>query len=199
MRRMLRKASIAALFLGLLVGCAITARADTIVQVTISNATFIGNNSCSPSSCSEILNAQYQLDVTGNQVVPGSVSYTGTGTSGTLSLSGLFAGSSSGGCFDGPCPVFVGNSSPAYVWLVWDNPTTAYPATGTYSLSQLFMSCEAGDSCPNQFGSQTTASSGSITVSAVPEPSSLLLLGTGLLSLMAMTGRRKRLAYISNL
>lgn len=191
---LLCKGAIALVFIGLLLGCT-NAKADSSVEVTISNATFIGNDTCIPGPCSEVFNAQYQLDVTTNQVVSGSVSYQGTGTLGTLSLVHLFAGTTSGVCSDGPCPIFVGNLNPAYVWLTWDNPTTAYPAIGTYSILQLFMTCEAADSCPNQFSQDTVASSGTITVGAVPEPSSLFLFSSGLVGLVGFArgrqGRRK--------
>ena len=163
----------------------LTVHADSIVQVTVSDATFIGNNSCPNLTCSEIFNGQYSLDVTANMVLPGA-SMLATGTLGTLSIFNLFAGSTSGACSDGNCPVWVGADPPPapYVWLVWDNPTTAYPVPGSYSISLLFLECQAADICMNQFTPSTVATSGTITVTTVPpgvpEPSTLMLLGSAI-------------------
>ena len=171
----------------------LTAHADSVVQVTVSNATFIGNSSCSNGLCSEVFNGQYSLDITTDSVLPGA-SMLATGTLGTLPNFSLFAGSTSGACPDGSCPVWVGAPPPVpYVWLVWDNPTTPYPALGSYSISLLFLECEAADICLVQFTPITVATSGTITVTAVPgvpEPSTLMLLGTGAAGLLG-TIRRK--------
>lgn len=60
--------------------------ADSIVDVTMSNLTFTGNNACGPSGsalCTQTLNATLQWDNTTNTLEPGSFSFNSSGAIGT--------------------------------------------------------------------------------------------------------------------
>jgi hypothetical protein len=203
------------LFLFATVG-ARSAHADTIVQVTISNLTFNGNNTCGSGTalCTQTLSASFQWDNTTNTYVAGSNSFTtsgGLGTSFSLPASlPKFEGSFQGvewnvvnlagnatlgvnlgeltGPFTPPLqPLITGVYTP-------DNVFGLFPsAVGTY---EAYVSCGPSSPCISEgFGPAATFNTGgtvSVTAVATPESgtASLMLIGIGLV-LVAM---RKRIA-----
>jgi hypothetical protein len=171
-----------------LAALALPSRADTIVAVDLSNIKFVGNNSCN-GSCTDIFNATYEFDATTDSVVGGTLNVSNTGILSTVQLYSTTTYSIQ----------FNSTAPSTYESVIWDfSPYSPFPEVGTsphtYSLGDLNLLCENGP-CSAEFDAgYTSASSGSITVSAVnagvaPEPSSLSLLGSGLLA-MAGLGRQ---------
>jgi hypothetical protein len=84
-------------------------------------------------------------------------------------------------------------------WIPLDNPP-GWPSPGTYAPTNVSLHCQLGsevDPCADLFGfvASIPATTGSISVtpaSAVPEPSTWLLFGSGLVVLAVC--RRKRAA-----
>jgi hypothetical protein len=183
------------------------AHADDIVQVTISNLTFNGNNVCGSSgtaSCTQTLSESYQWDNTTNTSVSGSFSLSTAGGLGT-SFS-LYSGPRLAGA---PFSVFAGVVNPATdIMRVFLGDNTLSPlGTGTYTLipTTSFYPGTPGTfaadifcgsaTCEADFPTTSTvfvfATAGTVTVSTVPEPRtpSLILIGIGLVLVM-----RKRIA-----
>lgn len=184
------------------------AHADDIVQVTISNLTFNGNNACPPpsgtASCTQTLSESYQWDNTTNTSVSGSFSLSTAGGLGT-SFS-LYSGPRLAGA---PFSVFAGVVNPATdIMRVFLGDNTLSPlGTGTYTLiptTSLYPGTPgtfAADiicgsaTCEADFPTTSTvfvfATAGTVTVSTVPEPSSLALMLAGIGLVLVM---RKRIA-----
>jgi hypothetical protein len=199
-----------------------SAHADSIVQVTISNLTFNGNNTCGASGtalCTQTLSASFQWDNSTNTYVAGSSSFTTVGDLGTnFSLPASlpqfgtsFQGvqwdvvNSTGnttlgvnlgeltGPFTPPLqPLVTGVYTPNNVFGLFPS------AVGTY---EGYVSCGPTGTCiPEGFGPAATFNtSGTVTVTAVtavtaPEPGTFSLMLTGLASLGLVLVMRKRLA-----
>lgn len=118
-------------------------RADSIVDVTMSDLTFSGNNACGPSGtslCTQTLNVAFQWDNTTNTFVLGSLSFDTSGAIGTL--------------FGAPAPVLTSSG------LVFDSFTSGINfgdsmqftigetidglAPGVYNLTTNFISTPPG-------------------------------------------------------
>jgi hypothetical protein len=193
-------------------------RADDIVNVTISNLTINGSNVCGASGtdlCSQTVSESFQWDNSTNSYVSGSLSYTTSGVYGSTlyNLTPLVDNSfgvlqvdatedtqpSGNGATLGIilADTAVGLPLGSYTQAVAPNLP---PLAGTGLLPNTYypyLSCYVLDPCVTKswFAAWrgTNPAGASMTVSSVPEPSSLLLLGVGLLGLMGGM-RFKRLA-----
>jgi hypothetical protein len=188
-------------------------RANSIVQVTISNLTFNGNSVCGPTGtalCTQTLSESWQWDNTTNTYVSGSFSSSTAGALGTsFSLFGQipfpFVGS-----FQGAAPLLAGiqdsNGDVLTVFL----PTPPL-VTGTYTPSTInsfqllpgtyfaALNCASySTTCqalfPTSGGLAVLSTGGTVTVTTVSEPPTGALLGAGLFGLMGIVLLRKRLA-----
>jgi hypothetical protein len=185
-------------------------RADNIIQDTISNLTFNGNNVCGPSGtalCTQTLSESYLWDNTTETYVNGSFSFS---TSGVLGTSFSLFGTPpfpSVQVFSAAVWVVSSIQNPngdALVVYLGNNPSPL--VTGTYTLStthsifvppgmfDVNLSCASSDATCNaaypaplgagSFGVFSTG--GTVTVTNVPEPPIGTTLGAGLLCLMGM-------------
>ena len=191
------------------------ARADD-VQVNISGLIFGGLPNCPPApACSETLNGSFQWDNSTNTYVSGSGTFTASGVLGSMSV--YLNPVLSTNLPDGP-EVQVGltdaNSDEIVLRFI---ETGGMLATGTYptTIFQLgqpgqliadlicnVKSPQTADACNSQYffsdlfvvngqmASGGFGESNTVSVSAIPEPSLGLLLGTGLLGVLAL--RRKQ-------
>jgi PEP-CTERM motif len=189
------------------------AHADDIVQVTISDLTFNGNNDCGPpvgTRCTQTLSAAFQWDNTTDAYVGGSLTF---GTSGLLGTTLTLT--------QGPRSVVYLNATreivtdfsttiPASLELVIGEASPPLP-TGAYQLINDFSSFKGDDAtflanlyCGSDDSSTAclafatpvsntlVADAGALTVSAVPEPNaiSLMLIGVGSLGLVMALRKR---------
>jgi len=176
----------------LLIGlAALPAQGDDIVSVNVSNLVWVGNSTCGASgspTCSETLNGSLQWDNTTNSMVAGSANFSATGDLGSVIFTGAGAGPFSPGetqlalFFD-----FTANIHDGFIAVDFDSPTPSFSA-GTYPLNAVITRCNT--TCLNEGFQDTAPESGSQFISSVPEPSSLVLLGTGALGLFGPIRRK---------
>lgn len=162
------------------------ARADIIDQVTISVSSFSG-------ASTESFSASFQIDATTGVIIPSTMSFSSIGP---LVITTFTPGLGT--------PPFAPDFPT--VWtdatgngIVWEpgQLLSAFPAIGTFNTSQsrVVSFCNSGTSaCAADGFLDAAATAGSVTVSAVPtpEPSSLILLGTGSLALLGGIRRKRR-------
>lgn len=194
-----------------LIGLAVprAARAD-IVEVSISDVSFNGKSVCGPSGtalCTQTVSASYEWNNATNSYVAGTLAYTESGALGSsfTTLATPYLRSGTGVEFD----LFGGGGDTFFILAEGASglPTGTYPVVfdifggpaGDYSgdLECSAVPCSADFSPVGPYGDGGAfATGGTVTVSevsATPEPSSIPLLGLGLLGLVS-TVWRKRLA-----
>ena len=187
--------------------------ADNIVDVTVSNISFEGRSVCGMSGtaiCTESLNASFQWDDSTNTYVAGSFSSTESGALGSsFSVVGPEAYYSSNSV-----SFFLTDSSGDQMFVtILEGASGLVSGTFTAPISSVYdvfvpgttagefnadLVCAPSPSLCGTYYSPFSAyvyggapdvTVGSVTV---PEPSSLFLLGTGLMALLGMTLRSTR-------
>ena len=160
------------------------------VSVTLSNIMFTGLNACS-GICKETFNASFIWDTASGTVVPGTMI---TNTTGPLGPFNQFSTANSS--FPGiPDLIWKGSLPSTIHWIPLDNPP-GWPSPGTYAPTNVSLHCQLGsevDPCADLFGFVTSipATTGSISVSAVPEPSTAILMALGILGFVLLLLRQQ--------
>lgn len=173
---------------GLLAVTAIPSYADTIVSMDMSNITFAGNDTCSPSPCKDTFNASWKWDATTGTLVLGSVDVSNAGSLGNDFQLVYWPGNPSENTYS-----FQFFESPLYhpdATILWYFDQTRFPAIGTYNLSEAYLYCSLGGPCASDFtsgysqptlGTLTISDAGQPNSAPTPEPCTILLVGTGIL------------------
>lgn len=176
----------------LLVGGVPRSFADTFYQFNLSNITYVGNDVCGAGGnqpCVETFSASFELDEASpdyGTVVPGTASITSSGPLGTLNCCQAFLPQGFigivGGSFASGYTEFDILGFPA-------NALVEMYACTSATCSQDFCNqeCSLGPLAPFPicFDCAFAPVSGSITVSEVPEPSTLMLVLAGVCCLFA--------------
>jgi hypothetical protein len=178
------------------------ARADAVVRVVISNLTFqdyANNGACGSSLCTETFNASFLWDNTTNLYVPGSgiVDATGSVPASDFPAANDWSFPSNGayfvhGTFTLGLYLYSYPTAPQDIIALFDQQFIFPLIPGSYGFAGADLDCILGDGACSEFMNYNTTTgatygptpiAGSITITSTPEPSSLLLLGSGLLGL----------------
>jgi hypothetical protein len=189
-------------------------RADDIVQVTITNLSFVGNPVCGPTgnaACTETLNGSFLWDNTTNRYVSNSVNMTSVGPLGSFGASDAtfeFDGQYGTGADPGklgldvafvsplnqPTPDFISVFFPLVTIGTPELPAgmyslspTSIPSPGGFSSFLACFSAECASDFPLAAPSGNLPATGSISVVPTPEPPTLFMVGSGLLFLLGMS------------
>lgn len=160
---------------------AIPAHADTIRSISMNNITFTGTNACSPAPCAETFNATWKWDATTNTLVAGSLKISEKGSLGTFALAYITS-------YSFQFYNDLVTPSAAVLWYFG----SGFPSVGLYPLSEVYLYCWNDTTCASNFApgySHPTA--GTVRIAAVPEPSTVLLMGFGLLAIQRQRRRLK--------
>lgn len=161
------------------------------VSVTLSNIIFTGLNACS-GICKETFSASFIWDATFGTVVPATMT---TSTTGPLEPFNQFSTANSS--FPGiPDLIWKGSLPSTIHWIPLDNPP-GWPSQGTYAPTNVSLHCQLGsevDPCADLFGFVTSipATTGNVTVTAVPEPSAAISMAFGILGFILLLLRQRR-------
>lgn len=170
------------------------AQADDIVQINISNLTTTGNPVCGPSGtgdgtgtshCIDTLNASWLYDSTTNTIVPGTLSSMSTGDVPLPFFETVTEPIASGIQTN----FFFGHNS-GLLDVLFEYNTELLPGN-VINFQAAFLSCSF--TCNDEFSpTPDLINPAAVTLSAVPEPASLALLGTGLLVAAGLLRRRAK-------
>lgn len=192
------KYALAAMFLL----AAVPAYADDIVEINFSNLSFSGLFACPSGTkiCAETFNGSFLWDNTTSALVPNSDQITAAGPLGiNFSLHLAFRPFPLNSTLFEPDSLWTNGSDDLSIRVV-----TAAPAytIGTYTLVAQGPFTGAGQfdgalncnssACGSFMGFLVLSDSGTLTVTAVPEPATLLLFGAGFPSLIGMALLRRR-------
>jgi hypothetical protein len=139
----------------------------------------------------ETFSVSFEWDMVASQIVPNSMLFSSSGPIGPFTLFSAGQGS--------PLPGFVWINSPSgdefeILFGVLGGTGKRFPDLGAYPTVMMDFSCPTfSPPCLGTPSRMINVDSGSLALSAVPEPPNLFLLSCGLLSLLGFGLRRKRL------